>query len=74
MEKDRSIPKMRSWRVGKASEEGGVLDACVNSISGRRNMNLTIHNGACSFKIPSDAVVWVLLIDTAHSLSLNCVL
>ena len=48
-----SVPSMRSWTVGKLSELGWVLESCVNSISSRRYMNLTVHNRACSFKIQS---------------------
>ena len=47
------IPNRRSCTVGKLSGLGLVLESCVNSISSRRYMNLTVHNRACSFKIPS---------------------
>lgn len=29
----KDIPKMKSWTVGKLLSLGGVLDACVNTIS-----------------------------------------
>ena len=40
------IPSMRSCIVGKASALGFFLVLCVNSISPRRCMCLTVHNRA----------------------------
>ena len=44
------IPNKRSCTVGKLSGLGLVLESCVNSISSRRYMNLTVHNRCLFFQ------------------------
>ena len=53
------IPRMRSCKVGKESDEGGVLAVEVNSISLSRSMILTVHKRARSVRIPSRGVVCI---------------
>ena len=50
---------MRSCKVGKESDEGGVLAVEVNSISLSRSMILTVHKRARSVRIPSRGVVCI---------------